>query len=282
MTESQDAQIQRVLGGLAWDTTNAHVVAAGLRNQLELLCTVLEARGTGLLMTLDEVHRRQSGELRDFFVALQHLIRENHEIAFAAAGLPSEVSDLLNDEVLTFLRRADRHTLGAVGFGEVERTIRETVESVGRTIEPRACARAANATGGYPFLIQLVGHHIWRQNPMRTEISMADVEAGIPAALRRMGSLVHETALQDLSHVDGAFLTAMAEDNAPSRMALVASRLGVSAQYASVYRLRLIDAQTVQSTGHGLVDFTLPYLREYLRDHRGSVTHAVRPELAGP
>ncbi len=187
------------IGGITWDSSNVHVVAAGLRNQLELLCQLLAEDGTGVLITLDEVHARQAGELRDFFVAIQHLIREDREIAFAAAGLPSEVSDLLSDDVLTFLRRADRHMLGGVGYGEVERVIRATVEVAGRVIGQAACTRAAAATGGYPFLIQLVGHHIWRQHPREAEITLSDVEAGIPAALRRMGSLVHEPALKDLS-----------------------------------------------------------------------------------
>ena len=261
------------IGGLAWDSANSHVVAAGLRNQLELLCNLLEEKETGLLVTLDEVHRRRASELRDFFAALQHLIREDHDIAFAGAGLPSEVSDLLNDDVLTFLRRADRHTLGAVAQGEVERAIRQTVESAGRTIHPAACARAAQSTGGYPFLIQLVGHHIWRQHPAENEITFEDVNAGVPAALRRMGSLVHETALKDLSHVDRTFLLAMAHDDGPSRLADIGARLGVLVRYSSVYRQRLIDAQMIHAAGHGLVEFSLPYMRDYLRDHGALEAH---------
>ena len=276
------------IGGLSWDSTNSHVVAAGLRNQLELLCTLLANNATGLLITLDEMHHRQADEMRDFFTALQHLIRENREIAFAAAGLPSEVSDLLNDDVLTFLRRADRYTLGAVAYGEVERTIRQTVESAGRTIGAEACALAAAATGGYPFLIQLVGHHIWRQNPNEVDVTVADVEGGVPAALRRMGSLVHEPALQDLSHVDRTFLLAMANDDGPSRIADIAARLDVELKYAGVYRQRLIDAQMIGATGRGLVGFAVPYMRDYLREHGAMEahlqvsSHTTRPEELPP
>jgi hypothetical protein len=255
------------VGGVTWDSTNTHVVAAGLRNQLERACDLLAGQGTGLLITLDEIHHNQTAELRDFFTALQHLIRDEREIAFAAAGLPSEVSDLLSDGVLTFLRRADRHVLGAVGVGEVARTIRDTVEVGGRAISVEACAKAATATGGYPFLIQLVGHHIWRQHPNEIEITDADVDDGIPGALRRMGSLVHEPALADLSHIDRAFLIAMAVDGDVSKTGDVAARLGVDSKYASTYRQRLIEAQMIESAGHGLLRFTLPYMRDYLSDH---------------
>ena len=36
---------------------------------------------------------------------------------------------------------------------------------------------------------------------------------------------------------------------------------------ASQYRLRLIAADMIHSTGRGFVDFSLPYLRDYLREH---------------
>ena len=50
-------------------------------------------------------------------------------------------------------------------------------------------------------------------------------------------------------------------------MADIASRLQADANYASQYRLRLIAADMIHSAGHGSVDFTLPYLRDYFREH---------------
>jgi len=41
----------------------------------------------------------------------------------------------------------------------------------------------------------------------------------------------------------------------------------VDKTYASQYRLRLIAADMIHSTGRGFVDFSLPYLRDYLREH---------------
>ncbi|MEI2699431.1 MAG: hypothetical protein V9E94_14215 [Microthrixaceae bacterium] len=78
------------------------------------LCDLLAANGTGLLLTLDEIHQKQRDELRELATTVQHLFREGREIAFVGAGLPSAVSEVLSDEVLTFLRRADRYHLGRV------------------------------------------------------------------------------------------------------------------------------------------------------------------------
>lgn len=254
-------------GGATWESTQAHAPVPGLRNQAALICDLLAATGTGLLMTLDEIHHNQIDDLRELTTTLQHLLREGREIAFAGAGLPSSVSSILNDEVLTFLRRADRHSLGRVSLDEVATAIREPIETEGREITAEDAGRAADATGGYPFLIQLVGYHVWRQHPKETHVSADDIDRGIGAARRRLGSLVHEPALADLSGVDRTFLLTMAQDEGPSKMSDIAARLQVDANYASQYRLRLIAAELIETTGHGRVDFTMPYLRDYLREH---------------
>ncbi len=64
----------------------------------------------------------------------------------------------------------------------------------------------------------------------------------------------------------------MAENDGPSRMSDIQSRLGVDANYASQYRLRLIAAELIHATQRGYVDFSLPYLREYLREHAAAGT----------
>jgi hypothetical protein len=47
------------------------------------------------------------------------MIREDRNVAFALAGLPSAVNELLNDDLTTFLRRANRHNLPYISLGEV-------------------------------------------------------------------------------------------------------------------------------------------------------------------
>lgn len=49
-------------------------------------------------------------------------------------------------------------------------------------------------------------------------------------------------------------------------MADIQRRLDVDVNYASQYRLRLIAAELIYATRRGYVDFSLPYMREYLRE----------------
>jgi hypothetical protein len=116
-----------------------------------------------------------------------------------------------------------------------------------------------------PFLIQLVGAQTWRRHPTANEITVEDAVDGVANARRRLGSLIHEPALADAS--DKSFLLAMAKDDGPSKMADIQQRLDVDVNYASQYRLRLLAAELIESTRRGYIDFAVPYLREYLREH---------------
>jgi hypothetical protein len=258
-------------GGLTMSTPPVEVVE--WRSELGRLLDVLERNGTGLLITVDEVHAGARDDLRDLAAIVQHLIREDRDIALAMAGLPSTVSDLLNDEVLTFLRRASRFELDDVPLDHVARALQRSIADSGCTIDDDALQEATNATGGYPFMIQLVGFHVWRSAPT-SHIDLAAAREGVAAARKRLGSLVHETSLADLSNVDRTYLVAMAQDEGESSTGEVARRLGVTPYYASTYRARLIAAGVIEPTRHGYVDFAIPYLREYLREH------ATRYEMA--
>lgn len=250
-------------GGVTFDegATEQH---PDLRAAAGALLDVLQAHGTGLLITLDEIHDAARDEIRLLATVFQHLVREDRDVALAMAGLPSAVSDLLNDDVLTFLRRAVPIDLADVPLPEVSEGLRRTIVENGRAITGEALEIATRATEGYPFLIQLVGYHLWRSTQSE-EIDLAAAHVGVEAARQRLGSTVLATALADLSTMDRSYLAAMAVDDGPSNTGDIARRLGRSRQYAGNYRARLIDAGLIEVTGHGLVDFAVPHLRQFVR-----------------
>ncbi|OWN36626.1 hypothetical protein AY551_03210 [Corynebacterium diphtheriae bv. gravis] len=224
----------------------------------------------GLLITLDELHYHRREEVIDFGATIQHLVREDLNISVAMAGIPQSIKPLLASEEgknpVTFLRRANRIDLGLIDNNEVRKALAEPVEKVGFTWESDALTDAAEACGGYPFMIQLIGQQCFKRKRSNF-ITVDSVAEAAVVAKRKLGQLVHEPALADLSEVDRTFLVAMAADDAPSTMSDIAQRLGVNSQYAGNYRRRLIDAEIITSSGYGQVDFELPYMREYLREH---------------
>lgn len=89
----------------------------------------------------------------------------------------------------------------------------------------------------------------------------------IANALSRLGDAVHGPELDGLSPIDKTYLLAMAQDDGPSSTSTIAARMGKDLSYANVYRSRLIEAQVIRDMGYGKVDFAIPYLRQYLREH---------------
>lgn len=241
---------------------------ATLRSQITEVTDVLAKHETGLVITVDEVQSASIEELRKLGEVLQHCRREERPVGFAAAGLTGPLDALLDHDGVTFLRRAQRYDIARVPVADVAEAMDQTVRHAGREFAPGALAEAARASQGYPYLIQLVGQQVWKQHPETQLITAEDVTAGAIAARRRMGNNVHAPAMRSLSEVDRSYLLAMAVDEGePSRTGEVAKRLGVSPQYAGVYRSRLLASGVIEDAGHGKVRFTIPFLGQYLREH---------------
>ena len=225
----------------------------------------------GILLTIDEVQGADQAELRAIATTVQHLIRENRNIAVVFAGLPGMDSTLLHDDVITFLRRAFPVVLKDISLDLVKDSFVQVFGNNGKTLTQRALEVATSATRGYPFMIQLVGYHIWNKSGDSYLVETDHANQGVDAAMIRLGETVHEPAVSDLSAVDRTFLLAMAQDAGPSRMKDICQRINRNGQYANQYRQRLIDAGVIEESGYGYVDFTIPYLRNWLKSHQASV-----------
>lgn len=224
----------------------------------------------GLLITVDETQGAEVSDLRALATAVQHLVREERNVAVAFAGLPGMTSSLLHDNVITFLRRATPVELGDISLDLVSDAFEDVIRGHGYDITPEALRIATEATHGYPFMIQLVGYNIWR----KASGTIIDAEAarhGAESARLRLGGTVHEPAIEDLSSVDRTYLLAMAQDEGPSRTGDIAHRIGKDIQYAGRYRERLIQAGIIHSSSYGYVDFTIPYLRQWLQEHAAAL-----------
>ena len=243
----------------------------------------LERKNRGILITLDEVQASSLQEMRSLATAVQHLIREKHNVAFVFAGLPSMVEDVINDDVLTFLRRAERMHLADVPLPDVRKAFEKTIAENGKHADERTLNILAEATNGYPFMIQLVGYWTWRVSQTRSsdgdELVSSDALEGIRQAKIKLGDMVHGPALDGLSPMGRDYLLAMAQDDGPSSTGDIARRLERDPGYANVYRTQLIKEDIIYQSSYGYVDFKLPYLRDYLREH--GAFHQMRKTIAG-
>jgi len=157
-------------------------------------------------------------------------------------------------------------TTGEVAIDDVCEALKSTFDAGEKALSNDLAQECANATGGYPFMIQLVGYQVWKHSG-DGPVTQPAVAAGTTAARLRLGNLVHAPALRDLSDVDRTMLVCMAKDDGPSQIADIAERMDRPVNYVSVYRNRLLAAGIIKTAGYGKVDFAAPYLREYLREH---------------
>lgn len=253
------------VGSLTTETTDTYPVDQSVSTMLARLVQIAESHGSGVLLTLDEVQAAPIEDVARLASAYQHLVRDEREVAFVGAGLPSGIGTLLDQQGSTFLRRAERVDLGPLREEEVRDAAVQTVRAAGRVISAEATERLGAIAHGYPYLLQLVGYQAWRAAGDAEVITHDDVEGTLPVVVDRMSRLVHTPALRGVPQGQLDYLEAMALDDGPSSTGEVAERLGVSKQHGGVIRGRLMDRELIVPAGHGLVDVALPYLREHLR-----------------
>lgn len=236
----------------------------GFRVKFEMICDRLAEVGKGVLVLIDEIVP-SSTSLVEFATTYQELVGEEKNVAVIMAGLPAALSEVLNEKTLTFLNRANKVHLGPVSTASVRSYYASAFSRAGRTASNRILDKAAQTTGGFPYLLQLLGFYLLEYTSDGQEITETVLEQACHAALGELDEDVFRAMLRPLSHGDIAFLQAMAIDEGATRVADLQERLGVSQGCVQSYRRRLLDAGVVVTPRRGELTFILPQLRDYLR-----------------
>lgn len=238
-------------------------------------------RGKGILFTIDETQAASRDDLVAIATAVQHVISdqdlfdipdpEKKGIAFAFAGLPSLVDELVNDKVLTFLRRALRRDLGDVPILDVKNAYVKTFGESGKELGEELAWECAKATSGYPYMIQLVGYYVWQsaERDGRNSIDERDLAVGTDDALIAFGDAVCAPAFDALGASARKFAIAMSQmGDEDVRVTDVAEHAGKSRSWASKYRDILIAEKVVVPTEFGFVRFAVPHMARFVRERR--------------
>ena len=247
------------LVGLEWETVAPE--PANWRMRMESLLAQLSDSGTGLLITVDEV-RADVGELVRLASSYQLFVRAGFTVALVMAGLPANVGDLVDDERVSFLRRARRRDLELIGEGDVARAFRKTIERSGKAIGDEALGLAVEAAGGFAYLIQLVGYFSWAESDGEGEVTAKDVNRGARAAKQDFQRGVLDRTWREMSKGDRAFALAMLPDENGSTLTEVAARMGRGTNYASTYKKRLMRQGVIGERAGNTFDFDVPMMRK--------------------
>lgn len=257
------------LFSLEWE--NPPLAEGNWRTRMTRILKALNDQDVGLLITVDEV-TPDLDEMIQLATIYQHFVGEERKVALMLAGLPGKVSSLLRNQSVSFLRRSNKHHLGAIDEADIADGIRITVEESGRTIDAKALLAATKASEGFPYLMQLVGFQSWNRNPDTPEITERDVSLGSAIALRNFTERVLDATYYDLSPKDLRFLQAMLADEHESRLSDIAARLETTSNYTSTYKRRLIEQGVIGERGPSYVTFELPGFRDYINNKLGGLS----------
>jgi len=235
------------------------------RHQITEILKELQKKKITVLFLIDEAQKHSAG-IRTFINTYQHLIREDYDISLIMAGLPKVISDMLNDNILTFLRRANQIILDEVELSLITNDFKEVFHKSFK-ITDDILEQASMITRGYPYLIQLVGFYLWEL--LKSGIEPDNILDQIIIRSRSMMfQNVHKLLFRELSPVDKEFVYAMAIDYSISKFADIISRTGKPKNTLTKYRLRLIDSGYIKPVGRGEVAFLLPFTRDFLLQER--------------
>ena len=239
------------------------------RTRMGKLVGAIEDADYGLLVTVDEVVATLD-EMVTLAAVYQLFVREQRRVALVMAGLPHNISALLNDKSVSFLRRAQQHALGTIPDSDVREAFRQTAAIGGGDVTDDALEACVRAIGGFPYMLQLVGFRCWQATSPDAVISARGAQRGIRDAQEDFRSHILAPTFRELSEVDLQFVEAMLEDEGESRISDIAKRMGVESRYASKYRSRLLAEGVVEQVARGVVRFALPEFRSYVREELGA------------
>lgn len=238
--------------------------------------------GKGILFAIDEAQAGTREEMVALATAIQLVIQEQdlsdlpddkkRGVAFVFAGVPSLVDEYLDDRVLTFLRRCQRHNLAEIPLPDIRNGYVQVVNENGRSMGEELAEQAAKATYGFPYMIQLVGYYMWQSaDARRTKvIEREDVDRAVRDAAIGFQDAVCAPAYRGLTGAQQDFCVSMLDDDPkPADVRVVAQRAGRGESWGRRYRKSLIDAHVIRSAGPNLVRFDIPYFGEYLRRLQG-------------
>ncbi|MEY8441902.1 ATP-binding protein [Lactobacillaceae bacterium 24-114] len=244
---------------------DAHTIDSPYQILLTSMAELLRKKHLSLLITIDEI--QSTPALREFAGIYQILLRNDYHIALLMAGLPNKVSELQNDELLTFLLRSQRIYLEPLSLLTIKESYQRAFSNNGRTIDKQTLTKITKMTNGYAYAFQLLGYLLWRTGAMK--ITDEVVDRVLPDYQTQLYRNAYLKMYQELSPRDREFVNAMADSGKTNiEVSAIGKAMGRDKNYLSVYRRRLIDDQLITAPARGQVAFTLPYFAEFIKTYR--------------
>jgi len=233
----------------------------------DLFLAVAEAariRSTTVVILIDEVQYISRQDLSALIMALHRISQRGLPLIFFGAGLP-QLAKLAGDtksyaERLFDYLEIDRLDAASARAALIEPARRESV-----SYQEEALEVILEATGRYPFFLQMWGSYAWQVAPA-SPITAEHARIATGRAVADLDRGLFKVRLERLTERQQAYARALAGlGPTPASSTEVADALGISVKQAAPIRDELIKKGMAYSPKRGRIAFTIPRFDEYLR-----------------
>lgn len=251
-----------------------------IEDRLAELAELARSAQTGVAITFDELQEAERASLSAFAAAMQAGVPQAWPFLVVAAGL---VSIRNPKRLTTYFERGEWRELKALDRTATHIALERPAADAGRPFQRRAAELIAQASGGYPFAIQIYGDCVWRRTDGQPQITAADAKGALADGALRLDSSLYAQRWAEAAPLERQYLGAMAAailEHGSVTGSEVARRLGRTAKQVSYLRARLLEKGTIVSDGQQL-HFVVPGFAAYVARQRVPDSQAPDPSPRG-
>jgi AAA ATPase domain len=236
-----------------------------LNEILRFLAWEAVRNGRGVAIMVDELHDASIPDLRAFGRAVQETSAEKMPIVWVGAGLPVLQHRAPEAGATSFTERADWAHVPFLTSSQTRTALEDPVRQAGAEFDRSALDLLVDTAGGYPYIVQVLGSHVWDAAGRSDTITLRHAKAGIVAAYEQLDRGLYGLRWAKCTPREQMILAAIANiENTSGQQEVkigdVARMLNLNTSQLSSVRERLFRKEAIEAAGHGCVRFTLPGL----------------------
>jgi hypothetical protein len=249
------------VGGGGADTGTLELDLLKVLHDVAAAAAAEEQRGLAVL--IDEAQDIAADELAALCAVAHAASQDGWAFLVGLAGLPSLPRILA--EAKSYSERLFRfHPIGRLDSPLAATVLTAPAGEERTTWRVDAVDYVVSASGGYPYFLQQFGQDIWNEaeGPV---ITLTDARVGVAVGRAALDAGFFRSRWDRATRTEQRYLRAMALDSdAGSASGDVASRLGRSIKSLGPTRAGLISKGLIYAPEHGVVDFTVPGMADFI------------------
>jgi len=220
-------------------------------------------------LLIDEIQYLSEKELSALIMAMHKMQRRQLPFIFISAGLP--ILTRLAGESKSYAERLfEFPEIGQLKPVDVEKALKQPVESAGVDFKTDAINKIIQLTQGYPYFVQEWGYQSWNFASNNT-ITLEDVKNATNTVIPRLDNNFFRVRFDRLSPTEKKFLKAMADlGSGPQKSGDIAAGLGLKISSIGPTRAKLINKGMIYSPCYGEMAFSVPLFDEFMKRTMGS------------